>query len=213
MFYYFLIARYKYSLNESVIAQPQPLHIGNYIWSLVFLSCCSLVLSHSKYSGRIILRWEICTVLKRKWKELSIYSMEYSTIRYNTIVLQTHFMTYPRQYLNLKEFRDLEEINIFRGKKIMILKCFLFSTSAWDAWCHVSKANCCHRHETKIERVEQSPVLPDDKDAGPGDVEEDHRCEPAQDHQEVPLQADWIRHLTVIARGYFFRTKKCWEIG
>lgn len=35
------------------------------------------------------------------------FTLQYD--RYNTILLQTHFMTYPRQRLNLKES---EEINI-----------------------------------------------------------------------------------------------------
>ena len=34
------------------------------------------------------------------------FTLQSDTI-YNTILLQTHFMTYPRQYLNIKESQEI----------------------------------------------------------------------------------------------------------
>ena len=96
-------------------------------------------------------------------------------------------------------------------------------TSPGDTRRHVPEANCCHRHEAEIERIEQTPVLPDDKDAGPRELEiyssmslmfsyvsthvkEDHRREATEDHQEISLQTDGIRDLWFLATRYFFRT-------
>ena len=74
-------------------------------------------------------------------------------------------------------------------------------TSAGDTGCHVSEANSCHCHETEIECIEQTPVLPDDEDAGAGCVEQDHRREAADNHQEVSLQTDRICHLCILSVG------------
>ena len=70
--------------------------------------------------------------------------------------------------MNIESF--LEKNNLHFPTEIIFIL-----TSAGDAGCHVSKTNSCHRHEAEIERIEQTPVLPDDEDAGPGYVEEDHR--------------------------------------
>ena len=64
----------------------------------------------SKRSERILLNEEKSAVKYVQFRsecENSIqFTLQSDTI-YNTILLQTHFMTYPRQYLNIKESQDI----------------------------------------------------------------------------------------------------------
>ena len=71
-------------------------------------------------------------------------------------------------------------------------------TSAGDTGCHVTEPDRCHRDKAEIERIKQTPVLPDDKYACPGGVEEDHRRKAAEDHQEVALQTDGICGICIL---------------
>ena len=64
----------------------------------------------SKSIRRILLNEEKTAVKYVQFKsecENSIqFTLQADTI-YNTILLQTHFMTYPRQYLNIKESQEI----------------------------------------------------------------------------------------------------------
>ena len=96
---------------------PQSLDIGIRHWKLHLVIGLPLELmlmfnQVSKRSERILLNEEKSAVKYVQFRsecENSIqFTLQSDTI-YNTILLQTHFMTYPRQYLNMKES---QEINI-----------------------------------------------------------------------------------------------------
>lgn len=52
-----------------------------------------------------------------------------------------------------------------------------------NAWCHIAKTNGCHCHKTEIEGIKETPVLPDDEDGGPSEVEQDHGSQASNNHQ------------------------------
>ena len=48
------------------------------------------------------------------------------------------------------------------------------STFSRYAGGHITKPDCCHRHKTEVEGVEEAPVLPDNEHRGSENIEKYH---------------------------------------
>ena len=48
------------------------------------------------------------------------------------------------------------------------------STFSRYAGGHITKPDCCHRHKTKVEGIEETPVLPDNEHRGSENIEKYH---------------------------------------
>ena len=59
----------------------------------------------------------------------------------------------------------------------LIVRCQTFrpiSTFSRYAGGHITKPDCCHRHKTEVEGVEETPVLPDNEHRGSENIEKYH---------------------------------------